>query len=95
MAEIVVGLWITLYGQDGSTNGLGAPYDSRTSSSRPASAEIAFVLLDPNVANRLESAAAITNHLTSTPEALVDALPAEMRSATQIFRARARFEAAP
>jgi len=95
LAENVIGLWITLYGEDGSTNGLGAPYDSRTASARPSSAEVAFVLLDANIANRLQSMAPITNNISSTPEALVASLPDDMRAATQIFRARARFETAP
>lgn len=95
LAENVLGLWITLRDKDGTTNGFGSFYDSRETTNRPASAEIAFVLLDANAAKRLVSAAALTNNFLSSPEEYVAALPPEIKSGTQIFRATARFEAAP
>lgn len=95
VAENVAGLWITLFDKDGATNGLGPVYDSRTASVRPASAEIGFVLLDPIAARRLASVAYLTNSHPATPEEFMQMLPEPIRSGAQIFRARARFEAAP
>ena len=100
ITQNVLALWITLYDQ---TNGVICPtnaldsYDSRATSVRPASAEVALVIIDPRTAKRLTSAAEITNSYKtySTPEAFVASFTNKGISAgIQVFKERVEIHAA-
>ncbi len=100
ITQNVLALWITLYDQ---TNGVICPtnamdgYDSRATSVRPASAEVALVIIDPRTAKRLTSAAEITNNyqVYATPEAFAASFTNRgLIGGIQVFKERVEIHAA-
>ncbi len=82
VAPNVIGLWITLF--EGS-NAISSPYDSRTTSSRPTSAEVAVAVMDPRSAGRLANA--ISSYPTNA-ETFADALNQQYGNSVQIYKTR-------
>jgi len=89
LAENVFALWVTLRDRDGGL--ITAPYDSRSESNLPASAEVALVIADPLAARRLDQP--LTSYNQATVEDFVAALPEGVRKGVQIFRTRINLEA--
>jgi len=93
MADNVLGLWIILY--DRKMVRLTSPYDSRTTSRRPAYADISIAVLDPQIARRINSSnlgLMITDHYAgptvTNATVFVSQLPASIRAGAQAFETR-------
>lgn len=97
IARNVLGLWITLYDTN-NTVLAGTGYDSRATDVRPASAEVALVVIDPAAAKRLGSTAEVIARYAShaTPEAFADSFADKnLRDSLQVFKERVQMHAAP
>ena len=95
LAENVLGLWITLYDKNQATNGIGATYDSRTSTNRPAYAQVGIALIDPRTAQRIDSPSDITSAYSGDIASFPGKLPAKLREGVQTFETRIELRAAP
>lgn len=95
IAQNILGLWITLY--DADNNKLPDTYDSRSSLIRPASAEIALVVIDPLAGKRLTTISSVTDRYSqyATPEAFADSfIDDKLRGNIQIFKERVQMHSA-
>lgn len=80
--ENVIGLWVNAFNADGSAY----PGDSRTAQALPARVHISLVLLDASAARRVTSATEIRDLYVgaASAEALLDALPAKLKSGASV-----------
>ncbi len=81
VAPNIIGLWITLF--EGS-NTIVPPYDSRTTTSRPTSAEVAVAVMDPRSTGRLS---AIPSYSTNAG-GFAAALNQQYGNSVQIYQTR-------
>jgi prepilin-type N-terminal cleavage/methylation domain-containing protein len=96
LADNVIGLWLTLYDQNGVQIPVGSTgYDSglavRPVTSYLAAIEVALVIIDQSTALRINSASMITSHYTAaTVDQFVQALPTTppIRQGARIYRTR-------
>jgi type II secretory pathway pseudopilin PulG len=96
IAQNVLGLWITLYD---TNNAVLSPaiYDSRLTNARPASAEVALVVIDPTAAKRIGSEAVVTGRYAThaTPEEFAASFSdMGLQGNLQVFKERVQMHAA-
>jgi hypothetical protein len=98
LAENVLGLWIILY--DSSLTRIPSPYDSRSTATRPAYADISLVTVDPVAAQRITPAnlgSTVTNLYGSTTNAadFAASLGPLLRAGAQVFTTRIQIPQGP
>lgn len=86
LAENVIGLWMVLYDQSGSSKGMNSVYDSRTNPELPVFVEVTIAVISPAAVLRITDASLI--NYTETADSFISSLPAEIRGGVQIYKTK-------
>ena len=83
MSKNVIGLWFVLWNSAGVK--IDPPYNSTTTTARPAFVDVSVAVIDQATAAKLTDAAQVTSHYADEPDGFAGRLPASIRPGVQVF----------